>query len=594
MRRLVSLFAACLVAAGCGTSTPTPPPDGGAHSGPDATAEHPTGGDAGPGVSGADAAIRDGSAAAPAFDSGPPEPIVDAGASVLQHHKNSNRDGLYIEPTFTKAAISGTSGQPDAGSDGGAAGLHKDTAFNAVLPDPNDNVYAQPLFVDGLGGQDLIIVATEANNVYALDATTGAQVWVTHVGAPVPLSAKPCGNIDPFGVTGTPVIDFASRTVFFDAEVLPPGDAGVLPSHEIFALSIDTGAIKPGWPVNVHAAIAALGNNPSFNSPYQGQRGALAVFDGVVYVPYGGLFGACSAPGDALHYPQDTDATPFHGWIVGVAVSDPTQVQAWSVAAQGGGLWPPGGVSSDGTSLYATTGITFLTDGGWGGGDAVMRFGANAAFGAPLDSFAPGNWLALDNTDDGFGSAPVVFDLPSSTPGQLAIVFGKDGNSYLLDRAALGGIGRALGSDAGAGFYATLPTATAPIINAPVVYTTSAATYVAVRANGVSCTTGAGGDLTSLKIVPGSPPTLARSWCATGGAGSPIVTTSDGQSDAIVWQLGVYLDNRLHAFDGDTGAAIAFSGSTVTILGMRAYNTPIVAKGRLYVPADKAVVAFGL
>jgi hypothetical protein len=56
----------------------------------------------------------------------------------------------------------------------------------------------------------------------------------------------------------------------------------------------------------------------------------------------------------------------------------------------------------------------------------------------------------------------------------------------------------------------------------------------------------------------------------------------------------VDFDNHLHAFDGDTGAALAFPGSTLTIPGMRAYNTPIVAKGRLYVPADKAVVAFGL
>jgi hypothetical protein len=72
------------------------------------------------------------------------------------------------------------------------------------------------------------------------------------------------------------------------------------------------------------------------------------------------------------------------------------------------------------------------------------------------------------------------------------------------------------------------------------------------------------------------------------------VTTSDGHSDAIVWQLGLNLDNHLHAYDGDTGATIAFPGSTVTIPAMRPYNTPIVAKGRLYVPADKAVVAFGL
>ncbi len=143
----------------------------------------------------------------------PLEPDVDAGDSVLRHHKNLNRDGVYVEPALTKAAVSG---------------LTHDTAFSGVLPDPNDHVFAQPLFVDGLGGQDLIVVATAANNVYALnDATTGAQVWMQNVGVPVPLSAKPCGDLDPLRHhVGTPVIDFPSRTLFFDAEVMPSVDGG--------------------------------------------------------------------------------------------------------------------------------------------------------------------------------------------------------------------------------------------------------------------------------------------------------------------------------------------------------------------------------
>jgi PQQ enzyme repeat len=583
MRRLVSLLIACALAAGCGSDNAAPSSDAGvdATEGPNGDGETDAGGgrdsaiqDGGPDASIGDSAPQDGAPGVPALDASP-EPEVDAGHSVLRHHKNRNRDGLYVEPTFTKAAI-GT--------------LHKVTTFNATLPDPNDNVYAQPLFVDGLGGQDLVIVATEGNNVYALDATTGTQVWTTNVGTPVPQSDKPCGDLGPYGITGTPVIDFASRTLYFDAELLPRGDAGALPVHQIFALSIDTGAIKPGWPVDVRTAVAAAGGNPPFNSPYHGQRGALAVLGGMVYVPYAGLFGSCTPPNYTPNYPQDTDPTPYHGWVVGVSLSDPTQVRAWSTVAVGGGAWPPGGVASDGVSLYVSTGTTFFTDGGWGGGNAVMRLGVGAGFGAPIDSFAPGNWYALDNYAQGFGTAPVVFDLPGSTPGQLAIVFDKGGNAYLLDRAALGGIGGALDSDAAAAVYATLHLATAPIISAPVMYTTATAAYVAVRG---ACGAGSG-DLAAVRLVPGAPPTLVPSWCAAGGAGSPIVTTSDGQSDAIVWQLGEYLDNRLHAFDGDTGAAIPFTGSTTTVPAMRPYNTPIVAKGRIYVPADKTVVAFSL
>ena len=93
----------------------------------------------------------------------------------------------------------------------------------------------------------------------------------------------PCGNIDPYGITGTPVIDFASRTIFLDAMTTP--DAGTTKKHLIFALSIDTGAIKSGWPVNV-GAVAKSGTT-TFNNPPQGQRGALAIVNGTLYVPYG-------------------------------------------------------------------------------------------------------------------------------------------------------------------------------------------------------------------------------------------------------------------------------------------------------------------
>src|SRR5262249_588980 len=139
----------------------------------------------------------------------------------------------YVQPALTKAAV---------------ATLHKDTAFHPTTV--QGAMYAQPLFVDGQGtGKDLVIVATEMNNVYALDAATGAQVWTRNLGAPVPLANMPCGNIDPYGVTGTPVIDPASRTLFVDGMVTP--DNGTTKQHLIFALSVDTGAVVTGWPVDV-------------------------------------------------------------------------------------------------------------------------------------------------------------------------------------------------------------------------------------------------------------------------------------------------------------------------------------------------------
>ncbi len=484
------------------------------------------------------------------------------GDSVLMHHKNPSRDGVYVEPALVKSAI---------------ATLHEDPAFQPSGLQGAE--YAQPLFIDGgAGGTDLLIVATESNDVYALNAATGATVWTKNLGTPTPLSKLPCGNIDPYGVTGTPVIDFASRTLFVDGVVA----TGQKSTHEVFALSIDTGDVMPGWPVDM--STAAKSGNTTFNPAPQGERGALAVVNGTVYIPYGGLYGDCGT---------------YHGWVVGISIADPTKVTAWATAAGGGGAWMPGGISTDGTNLFIATGNTFATT-TWGGGDAVIELTAAAPL-AMSSYFTPKNWHNLDNGDLDLGAAPVLFDLGGSTPSKLLIAFGKDGNAYLLDRTALGSVGTAIGGNAGActatnttNACASLHVSSNEIITAPAVYTTTSATRVAFRAAGVGCTSGAGGDLTTLVIAPGSPPSLQHSWCATAGGGAPMVTTSDGTNDAIVWMMGAGGDGHLHAFDGDTGAPVPFADAAKNIPNMRRYNAPIAAKGTIYVPADGGPVAFTL
>jgi hypothetical protein len=233
--------------------------------------------------------------------------------------------------------------------------------------------------------------------------------------------------------------------------------------------------VKAGWPVDV--GVVATSGATTFNSRFHGQRGALAIRAGAVYVPYGGLFGDCQ-PGPSF---PSVDPTPYHGWIVSVSISDPSAAQAWATPACAGGLWAPGGISSDRTSLYVATGNTdpACTMAGtvWGGGERGSPFRGGRWSWTPPDYLAPTNWATFDLEDLEMGSAPVLFDLPGSTPGQLAIVFGKDGAAYLLDRAHLGGVGNALGADASAPTHAaTLHVAANVIITAPAVYATAAAT----------------------------------------------------------------------------------------------------------------------
>ncbi len=67
-------------------------------------------------------------------------------------------------------------------------------------------VYGEPLGVSGR-----VIVATENDSVYALDPASGHVLWRRHLGTPVPLTSLPCGDIDPLGITSTPVYDPGSQ-----------------------------------------------------------------------------------------------------------------------------------------------------------------------------------------------------------------------------------------------------------------------------------------------------------------------------------------------------------------------------------------------
>jgi hypothetical protein len=121
-----------------------------------------------------------------------------ADESVVTYHGAADRSGLDVAPTLTWTK---------------AAQVRLDASFHAAV---DGAVYSQPLYwVPPGGGAARLIVATENNFIYALNAATGGQIWRTSLGAPVPLSELPCGNIDPMGVTGTPAIDPTTGIVYW-------------------------------------------------------------------------------------------------------------------------------------------------------------------------------------------------------------------------------------------------------------------------------------------------------------------------------------------------------------------------------------------
>src|SRR3989441_8358815 len=173
---------------------------------------------------------------------------TNAQVNVTQEHNNPSRDGLYIDAAFTPSA---------------AAGLTRDLNFDGTI---SGNVYAQPLYIEGGPNGPMIIAVTESNNVYALSATTGTVIWQRNLGTPAP-SGTPCpGNIIPVGITGTPVVDLGSRSLFFDAMI-----SGNPNKHFIYSLNVDTGATNSGWPVDVNATAQYQGM--TFSSEVQEERG---------------------------------------------------------------------------------------------------------------------------------------------------------------------------------------------------------------------------------------------------------------------------------------------------------------------------------
>jgi hypothetical protein len=480
-----------------------------------------------------------------------------AQVNVTQFHNNPSRDGLYVDPAFTHS---------------GAANLTRDLNFDGTIV---GNVYAQPLYLDdGPGGRPTVIAVTESDNVYALDAEDGSVIWERNVGEAVEGSDLVCTKFNPMGIIGTPIVDLASRALFLAAMVTP--DGGMTKKQFIFALDVETGDINPGWPVDVEETASYNGVN--FTPAIQQQRPALAIVGGILYVGYGSM----------------ADCSMYHGWLIGVPINNPAGVTAWAAATtagtKGGAIWGTGGIASDGNNPFVTTGNTSDTNGNWSGGEAVIRFQAGPIFsGSPSDFWVPTNWLELDNTDEDLGSCgPVLVDVPGATPSHLVVAMGKDRNAYLLNRDNLGGISEPI---------ASAQVASATILQAAASYQTEQSTYVALRANNDGNTV-----LTAFRITATTPPAIATGWNvnrSSGGCGSPFVTSTDGNHSVIVWVVGTEDhqtggDQRLHGYDGDTGAVVFDGGGPNELMaGTHYYSTTgIAARGRVYIAGDNKVYAF--
>jgi outer membrane protein assembly factor BamB len=400
-------------------------------------------------------------------------------------------------------------------------------------------MYGQPVVVGST-----VVVATENNTVYALKATDGTTLWSKNLGLTPRTTGLGggCGNINPLGITGTPVVDGGNVYVVATQEAT----SSPLVVHFVLAsLSLATGTI------NWTKVIDPPDPNWATYANWEQQRGALLALGGRIYITLGALIGDCGS---------------YHGYVISYAESNTGAVNYWAAARidasnNGGGIWAPGGSSSDGTYVYASTGNSNHTTStsAYDYSDGVVQLNPNAlAPGAPVSYFAPGNWYADNAGDVDLGST-----VPLVLPNSRILIVGKSGMGYLLNAANLGGIGMQIAINR--------------VCNA-----TNGATYGSLAyANGivyVGCSDG----MVALQINSAWN-NFSTLWYNTTNPANHPPTLAGG----VVWALNS--GGSLMSFNATTGAFL----KSFALPGSTRFTTPTASNGLLLVAAGTTVHAFG-
>jgi hypothetical protein len=275
----------------------------------------------------------------------------------------------------------------------------------------------QPILAEPLVLSGVVYVATMGDSVYALNATTGAQIWA-RVGLDTPATTSFCSfNPGHVGIMGTPVIDTSTGILYVVTLTTSPSL-----EFRMWGLNITNGSTVAGFPV-------ALGVGPT----YQEERAALALANGDVYVAFGGWIGDCGT---------------YHPIIVSVPATGGAVDHTYSPQTTGqnaAGMWGPSGPAVDGSgNIYEATGNgngTYgthafpCTNSSWDHANGVVKLSPALS---ELSSWAPDNaavsWCALSASDTDIGSIG-----PALLPNGEVFQTGKPGYGWMLSSAALGG-----------------------------------------------------------------------------------------------------------------------------------------------------------
>ncbi len=409
------------------------------------------------------------------------------------------------------------------------------------------DVFAQPLYVPslaipGVGMRNVIFVATEHDSIYAFDVNGKRDVplWKTSFVDPqhgtMPLTERDvrCPFITPeIGITPTPVIDVASRTIYVLARTK---EHGVF-VQKLHALDITSGKEKPGSPVVISATVrgsgdGAVGGEISFDPLRENPRAALLLVGGEVY----------------LTWASSCDVGPYHGWMMAYDADTLHQRAVLNTSPDGGdaGIWQSdaGAASDDEGNLYIATGNGDFNGSKAGGrdfGDSVLKLRLEGQRLVVRDYFTPFNQKVLDAKDWDLGSqGPVLLPEQAGAHPHLLVIAGKEGKLYLLDRDKLGKVRE--GSDS-------------PLVQSVKVKDAYGA---AAYWNGHIFFTDRG-DATPDFMIENGRLAMKRMTTRMSSPGATPIVSANGTKDAILWVLSTkewnesHMDRPavLHAYDAN-------------------------------------------
>ena len=469
--------------------------------------------------------------------------------------------------------------------------------FGKLASYPIDGIaHASPLYVanvniPSVGVRNVVYIATEHDSMYAFDADgrSSTPLWkVSFINPAAGITSVPnndtgeCCDITPeIGITGTPVIDPATATLYVVAKTKEPNTTYVQRLH---ALDIATGAEKFGGPVVIQASVPGTGTGSvngtlAFDSLHENQRTALLLRNGVVYFGFG----------------SHGDIQPYHGWLLGYNATTLQRVLAFCTTpnGEGGGIWQSGGglaVDSAGNFFFATGDGSFTKNtGGVDYGDSFVKLSPS---GAVLDFFTPQNqgFLNTNNLDLDAGGMILLPDQTGAVHPHILVSSGKDGSVTVVDRDTMGGFAN---PDRNVQTLANIFPFGTPLpgnYSSPVYF--NGAVYFAPVADVVQM----------FRLSNGLLPTAATSTTAQvfGYPGAALSVSANGSANGILWAVrkNGQAPGTLHAYDAGNVAIELYNSDqagTRDALDVAAkFSIPTVVNGHVYVATESSFTIFGL